>query len=122
MTFARSLTPPYYAVVFTNRLADDAGYAETAAAMGERALKHPGCLGHESARDDRGFGITVSYWRDEAAILSWKADVEHRAAMAEGIDRFYEHYELRVAKVERAYSGPHGRSIENRGAEAWDMR
>ena len=32
------------------------------------------------------------------------------AAQKQGMERWYDHYELRVAKVERAYSGPMGRA------------
>ncbi len=56
-----------------------------------------------------GLGITVSYWQDEAAIRAWKADVEHLTAQRLGKERWYEHYQLRIAKVERDYAGPEGR-------------
>ena len=108
--FALGLTPPYYAVIFAARQTDDlAGYAEMAALMMDLAQDQDGCLGVESTRDDEGFGITVSYWRDEDAIRAWKAHAKHQAGQKLGKDRWYEHYELRVAKVERAYSGPEGR-------------
>ncbi|MBT2130405.1 antibiotic biosynthesis monooxygenase family protein [Aliiroseovarius lamellibrachiae] len=54
-------------------------------------------------------GITVSYWKDEASIAAWKAQAKHLVAQKMGIEQWYAHYELRVAKVERAYSGPEGR-------------
>jgi len=108
--FAATPAPPYYAVIFTNRLgAERRGYAEMAAEMLDLALAHPGCLGAESARDDTGFGITVSYWRDEASIAAWKADSRHLVAQKQGIETWYAHFELRVARIERAYSGPEGR-------------
>jgi len=109
--FAKTPPPPYYAVIFTSQAtADDAGYGEMAARMTELALAEDGCLGAESTRDADGLGITVSYWRDEAAIAAWKAKAEHLAAQRMGIARWYAHYELRVARVERAYSGPEGRA------------
>ncbi len=77
--------------------------------MFELALKQPGCFGAESTRDTEGVGITVSYWKDEQSISQWKANVQHLAAQRSGMERWYEHYELRVAMVERAYSGPKGR-------------
>jgi heme-degrading monooxygenase HmoA len=79
------------------------GYADTAARMVELAQQQDGYLGVESTRDADGFGITVSYWRDEAAIIKWKANAEHLIAQQYGHERWYEHFELRVAKVERAY-------------------
>ena len=75
------------------------------------AQEQPGYLGAESTRDDAGLGITVSYWADEASIHAWKNLSEHLVAQSLGIERWYQHYTLRVAKVERSYSGPQGRSV-----------
>jgi heme-degrading monooxygenase HmoA len=109
--FARTPEPPYYAVIFTAQRTDgDHGYAAMAEGMAELAIRQPGCLGAESARSPDGLGITVSYWRDEASIAAWKAEVSHAAAQRLGKERWYSHYTLRVAKVERAYSGPEGRT------------
>ncbi len=108
--FAQTPKPPYYAVIFTSLLADDdAGYAAMGDAMFDLALRQPGCLGAESARDDARLGITVSYWADEASILAWKGQAQHLVAQKYGIERWYSHYELRIARVERAYCGPEGR-------------
>lgn len=108
--FAKGLAPPYYAVVFASQASDDTdGYAAMASAMVTEASRMDGYLGIESVRDANGFGITVSYWRDETAIKAWKAHAIHLLAQQRGKDHWYEHYELRVAKVERAYSGPEGR-------------
>lgn len=108
--FAEGLTPPYYAVIFTAQQTDDlGGYGPMAAAMVETAATMDGFLGVESTRDGDGLGITVSYWRDEAAIAAWREHARHAAAQKLGRERWYAHYELRVAKVERAYSGPEGR-------------
>lgn len=104
--------PPYYAVIFTNQLSDNnKGYEDMAKAMFEMAMDQPGCLGVDSCRDSQGMGITVSYWQDEKSIIDWKQTAQHLVAQKMGIKRWYEHYELRVAKVERAYSGPDGRSV-----------
>lgn len=108
--FANTPDPPYYAVIFTSqRREGDDGYAAMAEAMGNLALRQPGCLGYESARGADGLGITVAYFTDEAAIRAWKANADHLAAQKLGKERWYEHYALRVAKVERAYAGPEGR-------------
>jgi heme-degrading monooxygenase HmoA len=71
--------------------------------MVELAATQPGFLGVESVRSPDGFGITVSYWEDEAAIAAWKANAEHQHAQAGGKRLWYAHFQLRVAKVERAY-------------------
>lgn len=107
---AKTPEPPYYAVIFTNQLSEDeAGYERMGAKMFQMATEQPGCLGAESTRDADGFGITVSYWKDEESLLAWKAKAEHLVAQRLGIERWYSHFEVRVAKVERAYSGPEGR-------------
>jgi heme-degrading monooxygenase HmoA len=111
--FSRTPAPPYYAVIFTSQLCeDDAGYAEMGEAMFTLALAQPGCLGAETARDPEGFGLTVSYWDTEDSIATWKAHAKHLVAQTLGIERWYSHYQLRIAKVERAYSGPTGRSLD----------
>ncbi|KGQ20014.1 hypothetical protein LF41_2181 [Lysobacter dokdonensis DS-58] len=106
--FARLPEPPYYAVIFSSlRNGDDeAGYAAAADRMLELAATQPGYLGAESTRGSDGFGITVSYWASEAAIAAWKHHAEHAATRNHGRKFWYEHFELRVAKVERAYGKP----------------
>ena len=96
--------PPYYAVIFTsvrNEQPDD-GYAEELDRMYALLDEQPGFLGADSARSD-GVGITVSYWESEEHIAAWKGRAEHRAAQREGRARWYDAYEMRVARVERAY-------------------
>jgi heme-degrading monooxygenase HmoA len=56
----------------------------------------------ESARNAEGFGITVSYWANLEAMQRWKADAEHRLMQQQG-PRWYENYQVRIAKVEREY-------------------
>jgi heme-degrading monooxygenase HmoA len=108
--FAATPEPPYYAVIFTSRrMEGDGGYADMAKAMFELAAKQPGFLGAESARGPDGFGITAAYFKDEAAIHAWKQNAEHLAAQTKGKTDWYSHYQVRVAKIERSYSGPGGR-------------
>ena len=103
--FASTPQLPYYAVIFTSTRSDgDKGYGAMAERMAELAAQQPGYLGVESTRGADGLGITVSYWRDLDAISAWKAVAEHRIAQETGKRRWYEHYEVRIAKVERAYS------------------
>jgi len=105
--FASTPAPPYLAVIFASqRRNGDNGYGETADRMMELAAGQPGYLGVETVRDASGFGITVSYWRSEEDIRNWRRNAEHTIARERGRKDWYEHYELRVAKVERAYGGP----------------
>jgi heme-degrading monooxygenase HmoA len=102
--FARLPQPPYYVVAFSScRTEGDKGYGNMADAMVELASQQPGFLGVESARGIDGFGITNSYWQDEDSIKAWKAVVAHAAAQKLGRERWYEDYQVRIARVERAY-------------------
>ena len=94
---------PYYAVIFSSTLADDAeGYSTMADRMVALAREQEGFIDVESAaRTSEGFGITVSYWRDLESIRRWKAQSEHAAAQKMGRDAFYRSYRLRIARVER---------------------
>ena len=104
-SFANTPQPPYYAVIFSSQRTDgDHGYSAMAERMVELASRQLGYLGAESVRDSSGFGITVSYWSEEAAIKAWKADIEHLAAKEQGRTTWYEQFHVRVSKVERAYS------------------
>lgn len=96
---------PCYAVIFTSqRTGEPADYGEVADRMVELAQSMPGYLGHESARGTDGLGITVSYWSSLEAIARFRVHGEHAAAQRAGRERYYESYELRVARVERHYS------------------
>ena len=102
--FAQTPEPPYYAVIFTSqRTAGDDGYADTAERMVALAARQPGFLGVESARGSAGVGITVSYWASEEAIAAWRNHAEHSLAREQGHARWYAQFNVRVAKVERAY-------------------
>ncbi len=95
-------TPPYYAVIFTSfRTEGDNGYTAMAEAMDELAKQQPGYLGIESVRKE--LGITVSYWQSLEDIKKWKQNVDHLAAQQLGRAKWYEHYKVRICKVERDY-------------------
>ncbi|HEY1132348.1 MAG TPA: antibiotic biosynthesis monooxygenase [Roseateles sp.] len=97
--------PPYYAVIFTSqRTSVDAGYGDMADRMVTLAVEQPGYLGVESARSGDGLGITVSYWRSPEDIAAWRRNAEHKIARDTGRSDWYQHYTLRVARVERAYA------------------
>ncbi len=98
--YARLPQPPYYVVAFSScRTEGDRGYDTMADAMVELASQQPGFLGVESARGIDGFGITNSYWKDEDSIRAWKTVVSHAAAQKLGRERWYEDYQVRIARV-----------------------
>ncbi|KAJ7885417.1 hypothetical protein B0H13DRAFT_904993 [Mycena leptocephala] len=109
---------PYYAVIFTSKRKawEGDGYPEMAAKMDDLARAQPGFLGIESvsslvedAQADGPWqvrsGITISYWADESSIKAWKSNFDHLLAQKRGKENWYLHYEVRVSKVERAYTG-----------------
>lgn len=109
--FAKTPKPPYFAVIFTSqhRGQADSEYAATASALLERVHRIPGFLGAEGISDPSGFEMLVSYFVDEAAIHAWKQEEKHVEGQRRGKDHWFSHYSVRVARVERSYSGPEGR-------------
>ncbi|MDH5823115.1 antibiotic biosynthesis monooxygenase [Luteimonas sp. RD2P54] len=105
--FASLSAAPHYAVIFSSQRngLDSAGYDAAAARLFDLVQEQPGFLGAESARDAEGFGITVAYFTDEAAIAAWRDHAEHRAARQHGRGHWYAGFQLRIARVERAYGG-----------------
>jgi len=100
---AKTPSPPYYAVIFTNlRNSADEGYQHMAQEMVDLAKKQKGYLGHESAREE--LGITVSYWENLEAIKNWKQQTDHLLAQKLGKEKWYSAYTTRIALVERDYS------------------
>ena len=96
--------PPYYVVIFTSRRASEhEGYGEMADRMAKLASEQAGFLGIESVRQG-AIGVTVSYWDSLEAIDGWRKHVEHREAQRLGRDAWYDEYNVRVARVERARS------------------
>lgn len=52
---------------------------------------------------NEGKVLSLSFWRDEAAIQSWRALEAHRFAQSKGRGGVFENYRLRVAGVIRDY-------------------
>ncbi len=103
--FAGLPKPPYYAVIFSSKRNEqgEADYAAAATQMFDLVTRQPGFLGAESARGGDGFGITVAYFDSEENIVRWRNHGEHATTRERGKREWYEHFEVRVAKVERAY-------------------
>lgn len=47
--------------------------------------------------------LSLSFWRDEAAVEQWQCMEQHRAAQSKGRGGIFEDYRLRVAGVMRDY-------------------
>lgn len=102
----QSTYPNRVAVIFSSQRTglDEAGYAAATTEMDALAALQPGYVGIESARSPDGFGITISYWQDEAAAKAWRDHPRHTEIREQGRARWYESYQVHVATVKRAYS------------------
>ncbi|CEJ10156.1 Antibiotic biosynthesis monooxygenase [bacterium YEK0313] len=47
--------------------------------------------------------LSLSFWRDEAAVAAWRNQIRHRATQAAGRGGIFRDYRLRVASVLRDY-------------------
>lgn len=47
--------------------------------------------------------VSLSFWRDEAAVAAWRNVAEHRLAQARGRKGIFADYRLRVAEISRDY-------------------
>ena len=108
MTDQNASLPPVgaTAVIFLSQRTDEdaQGYDEAASVMDALAATQPGYLGIDSLRDEDGFGITISYWADDASARAWRGNAEHAAIREIGRERWYAHYRLMVTQVGRAYA------------------
>ena len=96
------MNKPYYAVIFTSLLSEDAkGYDQMAETMETLANQQPGFIGIESVREQ--IGITISYWKNLEDIKNWKSNVDHQLAQKLGKEKWYESYKVRICIVEREY-------------------
>lgn len=90
---------PFYAVIFiSQKSADLAGYPEMDDRMMELAQSQAGYLGYSSKGDGKE-GIFISYWKDEASIAQWRANLEHGEAKANA-KRWYNYHHSMICKVE----------------------
>ncbi|WP_236614299.1 antibiotic biosynthesis monooxygenase family protein [Stutzerimonas azotifigens] len=92
-----------HVVIFRARArALDEAYLETAAQLRQLALDSFNCIAFEAVTEgDRE--IALSYWHDEDDIRRWKRQADHLAAQRLGAARWYVHYSVEVARIERSY-------------------
>lgn len=97
--------PGEIAVIFASQRngVDDPGYQAAAASMEMLASVQPGYRGIISSRDTDGFGITISYWADEAAAIAWRDHPDHAAIRDQGRGVWYDRYQVTVSEVTRSY-------------------
>ncbi|QIQ20212.1 antibiotic biosynthesis monooxygenase family protein [Zophobihabitans entericus] len=47
--------------------------------------------------------LSLSFWRDEEAVVNWRNTLEHRLAQKAGREHIFSGYTLRIAQVIRDY-------------------
>jgi heme-degrading monooxygenase HmoA len=102
------------AVIFEVEPRDDAGrarYFDIAAALAPRLATLDGFISVErfESLSRPGRYLSLSIWRDEAAVQAWRSHAEHRAGQREGRESIFADYRIRVASVLRDY-GLHDRA------------
>ena len=53
---------------------------------------------------ESGKFVSLSFWRDEEAVKTWRNQMDHRRAQSAGRAGIFRDYRLRVASVLRDYS------------------
>jgi heme-degrading monooxygenase HmoA len=95
------------AVIFEVRPADgrQEAYLELAAKLREDLAGMDGFISVERFQSltDPGKLLSLSFWRDEAAVAAWRNQARHRTTQAAGRGGIFAEYRLRVAAVVRDY-------------------
>lgn len=80
-------------------------YLDIAAALRPQLEKIDGFISIEryGSLSEKGKVLSLSFWRDEAAVAAWRNTGEHRAAQAAGRKEVFRDYRLRIAAVVRDY-------------------
>ncbi len=80
-------------------------YLDIAAGLKPRLARIDGFISIErfESLSTPGRILSLSFWRDEAAVAEWRSLNAHRRAQARGRDMIFADYRLRVASVLRDY-------------------
>lgn len=81
-------------------------YLDLAAALRPELEKIDGFISVERFQSltTPGKYLSISFWRDEAALTAWRNQTNHRAAQRAGRTEMFARYRLRVAQVMRDYT------------------
>jgi heme-degrading monooxygenase HmoA len=80
-------------------------YLDIAAALRPTLEKMDGFISIErfESLTEKGKILSLSFWRDDAAIAEWRKVERHRLAQAKGRGALFNDYRLRIAAVVRDY-------------------
>jgi len=93
------------AVIFEVQPRERERYLTLAAQLRPLLEQIDGFIGIERFQSltDDGKLLSLSFWRDEAAVAAWRNLEAHRAAQAAGRNAIFNDYRLRIASVVRDY-------------------
>jgi len=86
----------------------DAAFRSALTEMLEKVREIDGFLGEEPCRSllTQSKRVTISYWRDEAALRAWQMHPDHRRVKQLGRRDLLAWYRIRIARIERDYGAP----------------
>ncbi len=97
-----------HAVIFEVELKDGKkeDYLAIAARLREQLVTARGFISIERFQSlvNEGKLLSLSFWEDEASILSWKANLDHKDAQLQGRSSIFKDYRICVVKIERDYT------------------
>jgi heme-degrading monooxygenase HmoA len=107
-----------YAVIFEVEPKDGQAanrYFELAAQLRPELEKIDGFISVErfESLTHKGKFVSLSFWRDEAAVKAWRAHMGHQMAQREGKESVFRDYRIRVAEVKRDYK------LDERRGKSW---
>ncbi|WP_273430120.1 antibiotic biosynthesis monooxygenase [Chitinibacter tainanensis] len=95
------------AIIFEVELANNAqaDYLQFAAELRPLLEQMDGFISIErfESLSQPGKILSLSFWRDEQAVMNWRNLEQHRLAQKQGISHIFSDYRLRVASVMRDY-------------------
>ena len=88
-------------IEFGTRLGVEERTRALLAEMLVEAGKVDGFVSKESflSKDRPSKTISISYWRDDAALETWMANAEHRRAIQIGNRELFSHYTIQIAQI-----------------------
>jgi heme-degrading monooxygenase HmoA len=94
---------PVHAVIFEVKPDGEAGreaYLAEAARLLDKLQTMPGFMSVERFKNltREGWMLSLSKWRDEAALVGWRENHDHRAAQEKGRHEIFEDYRIRVVR------------------------
>jgi heme-degrading monooxygenase HmoA len=86
----------------------EAEFQEALAEMLAKVREVDGFLGEDPCRSVASptKRVTISYWRDEAALAAWRTHPDHMRVKALGRRKLLAWYRIRIARIERDYGAP----------------